>query len=270
MDFPWDFVETIYTASGKFPSVILTCNYCPKMYRPNEPTSFDLMNGQRGNRRKKVRIACLDAQHSQFAGSCLTYELVLPVQQDLRPIQNVVEHIPDGPRTVRLRISSMRPQVPFNFELKELNFRLSQSTLPLAVRFQCLKLATNSRLRPRDVFPLITLLVQAIKNGKGHELCSEAVRQLYRDLPMASPHIQYRDLAPTTIKAQLLEILDSPLDQSSAFHAVAKNDTLALIHHVRITPGGLYLEGPEPEVSLASGNLDSFEAWNTTNIALGH
>jgi hypothetical protein len=251
IDFEWDFIETIYTQDGRSPSLRISCNYAPRMYRRIEVEQILPRFGAltQRNQKKKARISCLDQEHSKVAGSCLTYEFIFKEHQSFNTIRNLVENIHDGPTSVRIRVKSVMATTSFNVELAELNFWLSRYQIPFAIKFQVMKLVLNGHLPPKDVRSLIPIVKIALKNGRGVFHCGEALRQLDRDLPWPSPQTHYDELAPPALEALLQKLITSNLENCSTYRAIKRNDTLALIHHVRITPAGIYLEGPEPEVS---------------------
>jgi hypothetical protein len=94
--FGWNCIDMIYIQRGRYPSLMITCKYAPKMIRrvDTEELASPLRAQTLRSQRKKARIPCLDIAHGKVAGASLTYELVLEANQSLRALRNVVEHIP--------------------------------------------------------------------------------------------------------------------------------------------------------------------------------
>jgi hypothetical protein len=250
IDFEWEFVDIIYTQGGRLPSLMITCKYGPRMYRRVEAEQMaSPLRRTIKSQRKKARIPCLDTAHSKIVGSCFTYELIFDAQESLPAIRSLVEHIPDGPTSMRISVQTVIAKTPFDGALQELNLWLSQTQLPFPVRFQAMKLVLNGHLPPKSVTSLVHILVDALTKGRSALHCAEALRQFDRDLPWPGPQTPYKEMAPKAMEDLLKQLIDGGQAENSTSRAVRRNDTLALIHHAVITPTGLYLEGPEPEVS---------------------
>ena len=249
IDFAWDCTDIIYTQQGRLPSLMITCKHSPRLYRNIEQGE---QNGSRTNKnaRKKSRIPCLDSTHSKIVGSCFTWEFVFEPRQHLRPIQALVEHIPDGPSSMRISVASRHANKPFDEALKSLNQCLSHAEIPFCVKFQALKIALNGHVPPDAIEQLVPHLMSAIKAGKTEQHCAEALRKMDRDLPWPGPHTKYKEINTEALKSTWKAILGENLTANSTFLAVRKSDTMAMVHRMVVTPTGLYLEGPDPEVCL--------------------
>jgi hypothetical protein len=149
---------------------------------------------------------------------------------------------------MRISVKSVKAKTPFDVAVQALNLCLSRSQLPFPVKFQAMKLALNGHLSPPAVINLADILVNAITKGHSTVHCAEALRQFDRDLPWPGPQTPTKDLDPEVMRGLLQKLISNDLENRSIYRAVRSNNTLALIHHVRVTPAGLYLEGPEPEV----------------------
>ena len=259
IDFEWDCIDTIYTQSGRLPSLIITTKYAPRMYRNIEQDESNTPFGMRPNKfaRKKSRIPCLDTAHSAIIGSCFSWEFVFEPQQSIRAIQNLVEHIPDGPTSMRISLRSMRSLVPFPTALQELSTQISLLQLPFCVNFQAMKIALSGHVPPKLISILLITMSKALKDGKSEEHCAEALRRFDRDLPWPGPHTPSKEYSFSAMSTLLRSLLDESLLDNSAYRAVKRSDTLAMIHRMTITPTGLYLEGPDPEVSATAMRAES-------------
>lgn len=251
IDFDWNCIDIIYTQQGRLPSLMITCKWAPRMYRNTELEQASTMRRPPMYRfaRKKSRMPCLDTTHSKVIGSCFTWEFVFGPGQSLHPIRGLVEHIPDGPTSMRISVKSSHAAKPLNETMRSLNLHLAALQLPFSIKFQAMKLGLNGHLPPNIVEHLLPILLKALESGKSEYHCAEALRKFDRDLPWPGPQTPYKDLDSKAMNKLLQDIVDGDLEDSSTFRAVKRNDTLAMIHHIQITPTGLYLGGPEPEVS---------------------
>ena len=224
------------------------------MYRPYEPTLEDtllrLVSRQK-NQRKMSRVPWLDLHHAEVVGTCLTYEVILRDGDYRRAVQTVFKHIPEGPPTMPVKVGAMKPYKTLTEELEAFRYALSVTwgdLIPFIVQFQAFKLVQNGRLQPNAVQQLLPFLSKLIKEGTSAIRCADALRQLYRDLPERGPLTRCEEFSTKTLVTKLESLVSNPLEEGSTYYAVKKNEHLALIHHVRVTPAGVYLEGPEPEV----------------------
>ena len=70
---------------------MIIMKFAPRMYRNTQwGVPKDLL-GANKYVKKKARIPCLDTEHSKIVGMCFTWELVLPPQQPLWHLQNLIE-----------------------------------------------------------------------------------------------------------------------------------------------------------------------------------
>ena len=250
IDFEWDCIDMIYTQQGRLPSLMITTKYAPRMYRNTEHDLPNMMTSPRNNKfaRKKSRIPCLDALHSSIIGSCFTWEFIFEPRQSLRPVQNLVEHIPDGPTSMRISVATICALTPFADALRALNLHMAKKQLPFIINFQAMRLALGGHLPPELVGGLLDYMSKLLRMGKSALHCAEVLRKLDRDLPWHGPQTPAEDLGPKTVMTVLQELMDGDMMDNSAFRAVERSDTLAMVHRMRVTPTGLYLEGPDPEV----------------------
>jgi hypothetical protein len=254
LDIPFNIIDTVFTSRGHNSSVFIFCKHAPKFYHvdDNPLTEFqNLFSNRPIAAPKKDRVPYLNEQHGKVAGSCFVYKMILKDPSTLHALSELLKGGSEMPPTSRLRIRSYKPITPFDVQMKTLTNALShdwQGNLPYSVRFQALRLALNGRLPPDSVAALLPELAQLIFKGASEASCADALRYLFEGKDQPHP----ADLADEYSTKALMEMVktsvSSSLKDSSVYRTVKEHSHLALIHHVRITPSGLYLEGPTPEV----------------------
>ncbi|KIW00874.1 uncharacterized protein PV09_07630 [Verruconis gallopava] len=250
IDFEWDFIDMIYTQRGDEDSILITCKYAPRMFSRNEmDVLMSFLSSKNQNSRNKMRISMLDPAHGKVAGTCLTYELVLQTSKSIHTIRKLIEHMPNRLATMRTRVKTVVSKAKYNDSLAILDQQLSKSQLPFVVKFQAMKLALNGHLPPHTICnEIIGIAKQALAKGRSNIHVAEALRQLDRDLPWPGPQTPYVELKQQAVEGLLQKLMYGSLTNSPTYWSIKKNDNLALIHHVSLTPAGVYLDGPDPEV----------------------
>jgi hypothetical protein len=160
---------------------------------------------------------------------------------------------------------------PFDESLRFLNLTLTGLRVPFVISFQMVKLALNGHVHPDVVGEtILAVIMEAFHSeGKSAVHCAEALRQLDRDLEWSGPQTPRANVDEQAIQKLLRNILKGDLEHSATYRAVQKNETIAMIHHVQVTPAGIYLEGPDPEVSIAwLGRLQLLTPCQVTNRVL--
>ncbi|KAK6005708.1 hypothetical protein QM012_007350 [Aureobasidium pullulans] len=124
------------------------------------------------------------------------------------------------------------------------------TALPFDVKFQVLRFARNGVLAPKkvvDMLPTITLL------AANHDVSViiESLRHLYQGLEPIGPHSEAENYAVESITNNLLDFAQKHGNsRSQNLYALAnRHSHIVLVHRLTVTVAGLYLEGPEPEVS---------------------
>lgn len=124
------------------------------------------------------------------------------------------------------------------------------STLPFNVKFQLLRLARNGALTPDQVVKILPTISLLIAN---HDIfvIVESLRHLYQSLGPIGPESEPDVYTVNTITNNLLDYAQRySLAESQNLYALAnRHSHIVLVHRLTVTVTGVYLEGPEPEVS---------------------
>ncbi|KAF2429652.1 RdRP-domain-containing protein [Tothia fuscella] len=241
IDFAWQSIDTMFVSGGPNPNLVITCHHSPKMYRPER------LGSEKG---KKIRITALDDQHREIAAQCFSYQILLSNGLDLEKIRSQLQNGPEMPPTMTIRTIIRKATTPLSLEMYNLSENLisERQTLQFPVMFQATKLAMNGCLSPSTVKLLIKPLTVLIKSGTSVAACAYALYKLYNRLPSRGPHTDAKEFSVETITTQLQEFASNSLE-GSVFQKDKRYGHLFLVYHFRVTPTGIYLEGPEKEVS---------------------
>jgi hypothetical protein len=173
------------------------------------------------------------------------------------------------PPTTRFGFQTVKPLLPLRTELIALIEGLNQifpDKLSFEMRFQALKLVLNGKLPPASVFSLLPTLSKLVSQGIPTRSCAEALRHLYKTLPSFGPDNLAENFTRDEMSRKIISFTSEHVDGYSPYQTAKKYDHLALIHRIRVTPTGIYLEGPELEVSLA---LEPYCAKTQINTIVG-
>jgi len=162
------------------------------------------------------------------------------------------------PSVSHVHVRHVKPLKTFADEMEDLRTTLATtwrwkdrpaSPLPFSICFQVLKLAMNGTLPPALVSALARSLPALISGGIAVAACADAVRQLNKNLEKIIPLSSAEDYSLEKLVATLKTYMESSSEGRSMYQMVKDHAHLQLVHHVRVTPSGIYLEGPSPEVS---------------------
>lgn len=256
IEIPYHDVETFTVGGTKNPTVTFSLQAAPKLYEDILRSGQDLTAAM-GNlgiqksrptfKRKRVHTIC--KAHELVVSSCLCYRFMLQTNSDIRAIQALknIGHIPESIYWDSLSIA--KPN--FSHQLTVMNYALSKlyDNISFEVKFQFQRLAQNGVLSPAKVVELFKRVVDMGKDIDDVTLIS-AVRRLSNQVPFPGPHTRSEDLSIDTLMALLAQCQeDVKTEALYSADLVEKHEHIALIHKAMVTPAGIYLSGPEPEVT---------------------
>ena len=247
----------MFTVGGlKNPTVTFTLHVAPKLYEGILPSAEDILiasmkrmglrTAQPTFQRKRVSALC--KAHEVVVSSCLCYRFMLQTNTDIKLIHGLksASHIPesvswDSPNIVKLNFSQ---------QLSLLNYTLGRlyEGVSFDVKFQFQKLAQDGILPPAKVVELFRRIADKGENIDDATLIP-ALRKIAHQIPYAGPYTDAEDLSIDHLTALLADIQESIRSESLyAADLVEKHEHIALIHKAIVTPTGIYLSGPEPEI----------------------
>ncbi|KAG9526866.1 RNA-directed RNA polymerase, partial [Aureobasidium melanogenum] len=257
-------VDTATTGDYKRPTVTFTLHVPPAFYsKPSIDLTTVFANlsflGVNGLKlpplKNKKRITSINQAHSDVVGTCFVYQIQLA---DYRQLSEVYQFLKHNRHLASAAINHPTPIVNPSISLASSFRRLdtaladleSYNTLPFDVKFQLLRLARNGALLPDQVVAILPTITLLIANHDGPTIV-ESLRRLYQSLQPIGPHSEAEDYSVNTIANNLLDYAqkyDNSRSQNP-YELINRHSHIVLVHKLTVTVAGVYLEGPEPEVS---------------------
>jgi hypothetical protein len=250
-------VDTATTGAYKNPTITLALQASPRFYcEPsahilNAFANLNLLGMQLPLRLNKKRVTSINNAHADVVSTCFVYQVQLANYRQLPDVFRLLKqnrHIAAASRNHPTAITT--PLVSLASSFTSLDAALDKTSWPFDVKFQLLRLARNGALSPDqviDILPTVSLLTD---NHDGVTIV-ESLRRLYQSLPPIGPHSVPEDYSVKTITNSLLDYAvkyDNSRSQSP-YELLKRHAHIVLVHKLNVTPTGVYLEGPEPEVS---------------------
>jgi hypothetical protein len=252
LDISFNNIDEIFTSRGSNDSAFISCITAPKFYRlddnPFPEFQHLLSNRPRQQEPKKIRVPSLNENHAKVAGICFVYEVVLDCHATLHALTQLLEGGPEMPSITRMRVRSVKPSRLLDVQMEGLKTAVSDETLSFSVRFQAMRIAHDGRLSPDTITALIPVLSDLISRGASEQACADVLRHLFDDFGPPHPSLPAGDYSIEALTQKIRDSVEASCKDNSTYRTVKEHPHLALIHHVRVTPSGVYMEGPTPEV----------------------
>ena len=257
IEIPYHEIEMFTVGSPRNPTVTFSLRVAPNLYEdilnPSGPEGLiadmiklALTKLQPTYKRKRVSAIC--KAHEIVVSSCLCYRFMLQTNTDIRLIQGLknVRHIPESVSWDSFNI--VKTNFPQQLTLLNTTMGRLFDNVSFEVKFQFQRLAQNGILPPARVVELFKRTV-----AKGEELDDStlipALRKLANRIPFAGPHTDAEELSTDTLSSLLAQLQESNREEALySAGLVEQYDHIALVHKALVTPVGIYLSGPEPEV----------------------
>lgn len=255
IEIPYHDIDTFTVGGAKNPTVTFSLQAAPRLFEDILPSGEDLIAAM-GNlgiqksrptfKRKRVHAIC--KAHEIVVSSCFCYRFMLHMSTDVKGILGLknVSHIPESISWDSLNVVKTN----FSHQLTLLNTSLGQlyGKISFEVKFQFQRLAQNGVLPPARVVEFFRRVGDMGEDIDDVTLIP-AVQKLYNQIPFPGPHTHSEDLSVDTLMTLLAQYQDDV--KSEAIYSaglVEKHEHIALIHKAMVTPSGILLSGPEPEV----------------------
>ena len=261
----YDSIESIVT--GDFergnPSITFSLAEAPKLYEKTSSFNEEAMlaTAMQGlgiqhpamriayNPVKRRRITALSKTQEAVVGSCLCYRVILSNDRDIRALR-ALNRIQGIPRSVTsdtaIDISSSFPA-----EMTKLNNALAGGRymrFPFGAKFQLQRLAQSGYLPPHKVIDFMSIVERQSKDVSW-TVMTHAIQRLSYDIPFAGPGTDPTELSLPTLSQILAENIDSIIARDAYSRGLSEQpEHIAQIYKAIITPTGLRLYGPEPEM----------------------
>ncbi|KAK4694786.1 RNA-dependent RNA polymerase, partial [Lecanoromycetidae sp. Uapishka_2] len=123
------------------------------------------------------------------------------------------------------------------------------SNLPFEIKFQIQRLAQNGILSPSRTSKILTVVARQLTLRSNVKIVARSIRSLCEQLPFAGPDTEASDLSLSTISEMLSQNQEFIEREESYSKGLAEqHEHIADVHKAMVTPTGIYLHGPEPEV----------------------
>ena len=265
----YDSIESTVTGhpDQNNPPISFSLTEAPKLYeKTSQPTESEILvqamrtlalqiPGHRTpyNPIKRKRISALNKNHKHVVASCLCYRVTLVNPLDMRSVQ-ALEKIPRNkiPRSIAFdTIMSSDPAHAFPTQMTKLNNALTGARFalfPFAAKFQLQRLAQNGYLPPSRVVDLMNVISE-LSQGISWSVKTRAIRRLSNQIPYAGPATDAYDLSAEALSDLLMVGIESIILEDSYSKGYSEQpEQIAQIFKATVTPTGIYLNGPEPEM----------------------
>lgn len=245
-------VESFTTGSAPNPTVTFSLAEPPKILEDLDTLSAKMSNlalKKQETAMIRKRSQAVNKAHEKVVSSCMCYRVALSKPSDISRIQ-ALKRLTEIPQSIFWdTYSVLRNDFPDQLTL--LNNALSGGMfdhISFEVKFQFQRLAQNGYLPAARVVELLILVAQNI-DGVDDSTLITAVRKLSHQIPYPGPSTDSTELDAMALIKLLKEHVQS-IEREGNYSAgiVEEYDHLALIHKATVTPTGIILSGPEPEI----------------------
>ena len=254
VEFPYSCVQSMTIGPDTNPSITFSLLEAPKLFENLDSDIIEIalrrLNiSKRSQDFTRKRITALSKEHETVVSSCLCYRIVLSNAADIAGVR-ALRRFPEIPDNISWDTSEVTTTT-FAAEMTALHSALSgsrYSSLPFDLKFQMQKLAQNGYLSPARVVKLLAVVAGHVK-ARDPRVVTQSVRTLNGQIPFAGPATEALDLSLDTLAQMLVENQESIIRGETYVPDLADQyDHIASVHKAMVTPTGVYLDGPEPEV----------------------
>lgn len=269
LDVPYPSILSVAIGNVQDPSITLTLIEAPRVYQEpaNDLTSvlgsLCLRPAGQGKPRRR-RVACLDGVNENVMSSCFAYRILISNPGSMRRIRSLHEQGREMPPSIPWCTPVYRSSSYATDRDRLASTLLNRyRSLGFGVQFQVQRLGQNGYLPHRRILELLPHIFQ-ISLRSGCPIGAQSVRKLSRKLPFADPEVDPEIFATKKLEEVLSECEKVSLREMSHTGGSMKHyPHIVLVHKATVTPAGIYLEGPEPEISnrvlrAYSDNTDCF------------
>ncbi|KAL8851617.1 MAG: hypothetical protein Q9221_003454 [Calogaya cf. arnoldii] len=258
MEIPYSSIQSLMIGRSTNPYVTLSLDVAPRLYEKVSLDENDLVGGmnrlglkyaqKKHNVPIRRRTTAIDPLHRAVVASCLCYRFqVYPT--DITYIL-ALKRLPGYPDIVSWDMTVLQ-QTPFHIQMTKLNNALnlnSYQTHSFELKFQLQRLAQNGYLPPYKVIQLMHMMSQTFPNPDKSTL-ADAVRKLTCQIPFPGAETEAADLSLVTLGDLLINNYEKITHEKVyARDLTTQYEQIAMIYKAMVTPVGIYLSGPEPEI----------------------
>lgn len=260
LEIPYSSIQSYIASSKQQFSLTLSLFAAPRIFRKltdmntlqNFLASLGIDSsstlGQKGPQVERQRVRGLDGLHEAIISSCLCYRFRLLDPQDMGAVYRLKKSS-EVPSPISMSFRSIF-QSNLATQLKRLQAALSDEVSPniaFNLKFQMHKLALNGYLSPEHVLGLFESLKKEL-NDDNADAYVDAIRQMMDSLPFRGPGAEASDFTVTNLIDTIRHNVTKTQGRPSFRAAMAQYEHIIWVHKAMVTPAGIYLDGPTPEV----------------------
>ena len=258
LEIPYKSIVTMTTGNQGNATITFSLAEAPKMYEDlSEPDDPDVLVNlmkklefqNRQSKIKRKRIMAINKSHEVVVSSCLCYRFVFSQSSEILRVQ-ALKRMSEIPQSISWD-TTVVTELKFPAQMTLLNSALGgpkYSNVPFEVKFQLQMLAQNGYLPPPKVLEFIKVIARYLPDVT-HSVITAAIRRLGNQIPYAGPGAESSELSLEHLSDLLRDNIRSIIRERAYSADIAEvYDHIAPIHKAMVTPAGIYLSGPEPEV----------------------
>ena len=258
LEIPYKSIESMAVGNQGNATVTFSLAEAPKIFEEVSDTDelVALLNGMKKlqfqNKHSSVerkRIMAIDKSHEIVVSSCLCYRFVLQQASEIQRFQ-ALKRIFEMPQSIPCD-STVFTELKFPAQMTHLNTALGgprYNNIPFEVKFQLQMLVQNGYLPPPKVRQLIKVIAHYSPDVTKPVMIS-AIQRLGNQIPFAGPNVESSDLSLETLSETFRGNIKAIIRERAYSSDVTEiYNHIADIHKAMVTPAGIYLSGPEPEV----------------------
>ena len=263
LEIPYASIASFTLGSPREPTVTLQLTEAPRFFEEEKLTegvneavealrTLQLSHNNSQNTQVKPRrrrMTNLGKLRPKVAATCLCYRFHLQHSYDYAGLQDL-KRDPNIP-TADFWIAPSVRQGSLTEALRRIQYAFSNPPyvkFSFRLKFHIQQLAQNGYLEPWKVEELMPIISRCL-DRKSEDLVGKAVQRLSREIPFGGPQTDPEDLRMQGLADWLTVNMDSiERDEAYAAPQAKSYEEIALIYKALVTPVGIYLTGPEPEV----------------------
>ncbi|KAL8727231.1 MAG: hypothetical protein Q9166_006195 [cf. Caloplaca sp. 2 TL-2023] len=258
IEISYDSIESLTLGKATNPFMTFSLAQAPKFFEkePESDMGLALSLGQLGlyskqrkqNDPNRRRVTAIDTSHQFVVASCLYYRF----RVDPACIRAILalRRLSGYPDIVSWDVSVTTKPL-FTAQMTELNRALDVDhyrKFTFEVKFQLQKLAQNGYLPPYKVVQLMQVISKTFLDPEC-SLLAKAVRRLSYQVPFAGAGTEASELSLPALQGLVVDNYITVLrEKDYAKDVTQEYEQIASIHKATVTPAGIYLYGPEPEM----------------------
>ena len=261
VDIPYSSMQSFTIGPNAKPTITFSLAEAPRIFElldneivNNHAIEIDRMIGAlniRPQRQevKRKRTTALSQDHGAVISNCLCYRLMLSNRNDIAGVQ-ALKKFPTIPDSISWNTScKAKKHITDRMDsLKSALIGKKYEEIPFDVKFQLQKLAQNGYLDPKIAIALLAVVSRRIQRANMSTVI-QSLRNLSVQIPFPGPDTEASELSLATLTENLIQSERSILQAEYLSVGLADQyDHIASVHKVTVTPAGIYLYGPEPEI----------------------